>query len=551
MGRLSFHSDQHDLAVEWLVRAIRQDPRPEYLVSLGVVLQRSGRLEEAIKTFDKAVKLRPDAPESWKHLGTALADSNRPDQAVLCFQQAVTLDPSDWEAADKSASLLFQLRRLEEALCCFNMCDALQPNRASTLHMRALVKCGLDQYEDAFADITRAQALEPKNADICNNLGAVLQRFGRDIEALQWFERALTLRPNCPATFMNKAGSLSHLRRFDEAFAVYQEVTAIDPGNADPDWSIAMLHLLTGNFEAGWAGREVRWKVPHLGFQRINFSQPLWLGKEPVDGKTILLHVDEGLGDTIQFARYVPMLAALGANVVLAVDDALCPLLSELPGVTKCLSFKTGTFPDFDMYCPMSSLPLAFGTTLETVPSAVPYLPAPPRARLEAWSDRLGPYDKLRIGLVWSGNPKHKNDHFRSVRLRALSSILELDATFISLQKDPRPEDQAVLRERTEIVDLTAQLTDFVETAALISCLDLVITVDTSIAHLAGALGCPTWILLPYVPDYRWLLDRDDSPWYPTVRLFRQTTAGDYASIIDRVRAELAAAIAARSHKAA
>jgi tetratricopeptide (TPR) repeat protein len=405
MGLLSFHSDQLDLALEWIVRAIRQDPKPEYLVGMGTVLQRSGRLEEAVKAFDKAAQLKPDAVEPWKYLGTVLADLNRRDQAVSCFQRAVALNPSDWDAADKSATLLFQLGRLEEALSCFKICNAVRPGRASTLHMLALTKFGLDQYEDALADITRAQALDPNNADICNNVGAVLQRLGRDAEALPWFEQALILRPNYTAAFMNKAGSLTQLHRFTEAFVVYQEVKAIDPGNSDPDWSIAMLHLLTGNFEAGWAGREVRWKVPHLGFQRIHFSQPLWLGKEPVDGKTILVHIDEGLGDTIQFSRYVPMLAARGANVILLVDEALCPLLSKLPGVSKCLSPKAGAFPDFDMFCPMSSLPLAFGTTLGTVPSTVPYLPAPPRSQLEAWKNRLGPHDRLRVGLAWSGNP--------------------------------------------------------------------------------------------------------------------------------------------------
>jgi hypothetical protein len=198
------------------------------------------------------------------------------------------------------------------------------------------------------------------------------------------------------------------------------------------------------------------------------------------------------------------------------------------------------------MYCPVSSLPLAFGTRLETIPSATPYLPAPAEARLQAWEDRLGPHDKLRVGLVWSGNPRHDNDHNRSIPLRMLTRILDVDATFVSLQKDPRPDDRATLLERTEIVDLTDRLTDFAETAALASRLDLVITVDTSIAHLAGALGRPTWVLLPYMPDYRWLLDRDDSPWYPTVRLFRQTATRDYASVLDSVRTELLATVSAR-----
>jgi hypothetical protein len=191
------------------------------------------------------------------------------------------------------------------------------------------------------------------------------------------------------------------------------------------------------------------------------------------------------------------------------------------------------------MHCPISSLPLAFGTKLDTIPSRISYLPAPVKSRVQAWEDRLGSHDRLWVGLVWSGNPSHKNDHNRSIPLRALTRVLDVDVTFVSLQKDPRPGDKATLLERPDIIDLTADLTDFSETAALVSCLDLVITVDTSVAHLAAALGRPTWILLPFAPDYRWLLDRDDSPWYPTMRLFRQTAAREYASVLDRVRAEL------------
>jgi hypothetical protein len=275
----------------------------------------------------------------------------------------------------------------------------------------------------------------------------------------------------------------------------------------------------------------------------------LWLGKEPVAGKTVLIHVDEGFGDTIQFARYVPMVAALGAHVVLIVPDALQPLLAGLSGVAECHPMSTDKLLAFDLYCPISSLPLAFGTRLETIPSATSYLPAPAPWRLQAWEDRLGPHDRLRVGLVWSGNPKHKDDHNRSIALSGLSPLLNLDASFVSLQKELRPGDAATLRD-SGILDLTAQLTDFVETAALVCCLDLVITVDTSVAHLAAALGRPTWILLPYKPDYRWLLDRDDSPWYPTVRLFRQTTTREYVSVIDRVQAALRERIAAWSKPA-
>jgi Glycosyltransferase family 9 (heptosyltransferase) len=221
------------------------------------------------------------------------------------------------------------------------------------------------------------------------------------------------------------------------------------------------------------------------------------------------------------------------------VQDALHALLSGIDGVSLCLPKSADTLPDFDLHCPLSSLPLALKTELETIPAARCYLPPVPKARLQEWQARLGAHDALRVGLVWSGNPDHTNDRSRSTTLRAMCGILDPRARFYSLQKEPRPEDKATLAGRSDMVDLTEHLTDFVETAALISCLDLVVTVDTSVAHLAAALGRPTWILLPFTPDYRWLLDREDSPWYPTARLFRQDERRDYVPVLVRLREEL------------
>jgi ADP-heptose:LPS heptosyltransferase len=293
-------------------------------------------------------------------------------------------------------------------------------------------------------------------------------------------------------------------------------------------------------------GREARWKIRSTADKYPRLSQPMWLGKEDIAGKTILVCVDEGIGDAIHFVRYVPMLAARGARVILMVHEPLRRLLSGMAGVTQCLPRSQQALPAFDLHCPISSLPHAFGTTLATIPAAVPYLPTPAVDQVQAWEARLGAHDKLRVGLVWAGNPLHNNDRNRSIKLGELASLLAIDATFISLQKDPRPEDRAILRELPAIIDLTAELGDFADTAALLSCLDVIITVDTSVAHLAGALARPTWILLPYAPDYRWLLDREDSPWYPTVRLFRQDESRDYAGVLDKVRAELSALVSER-----
>jgi tetratricopeptide (TPR) repeat protein len=511
MGLLSLHATQYDHAVQWISRAIAQDPRPEFLFSLGTALRHQKRYQEAVRVFDKAVQLRPDKAELWTGLGKALLDLERRAEALLSFQHALTLDPRNWDAAHESGTLLNQIGRREEALAHFRLCAELDAKHAAD------------------------------KATTFNNIGNVLQSLGRCEEALQWLDRALEVRSDFVGALSNKAIALGQATRFDEAFAAYDRVKAIDPNHAVSNWNAALLYMLTGNFEAGWAGREARWNIPSLSAGYRKFTEPMWLGKENIEGKTVLIAADEGLGDAIQFARYVPEVAARGACVILVVQDALCSLLSGLPGVSRCIpkSVAANGVPPFDFHCPLGSLPLAFGTRLDSIPADIPYLPRPEANRVKAWEDRLGRHDKLRVGLVWSGNPEHQGDHHRSTSLRTYSALLDVDATFVSLQKDPRPDDKVALAGRSDIVDLTAHLTDFVATAALISCLDLVITVDTSVAHLSGALGCPTWILLPYTPDWRWLLDRDDSPWYPTVRLFRQDATREYAAVIDRLRAEL------------
>jgi tetratricopeptide (TPR) repeat protein len=544
MGLISLHAKQYDHALEWIARAIGQDPRPEYLASLATTLQQQGRREEALKACDKAVQLKPDDAELWKLMGNILLELERYDQALLSFQHVLKLNPRHQDAAYKTGVLLNQAGRFEEAVAHLDLCDGVLPNHAPTLQARARALYNLKRFEAALADNRRAIKLDPGNADTCNNIGICLQSLGREEEALSWFDQALDRLPNAIEILNNRAFLLGQLQRFDEAFAFYDHIRALQLNDATTDWNLALLQMLAGNFEAGWAGRESRWaKASPPPYPK--FSRPMWLGHEPIEGKTILIHVDEGLGDTIQFARYVPMVAARGARVILVVERPLHSLLYGLPGVSQCLAFADGPLPAFDMHCPIGSLPLVFGTRLDSIPSATSYLPPVAEARARIWQERLGAHDRLRVGLAWSGNANHKNDFNRSTSLRLLSRILDVDATFVSLQKDPRAPDKALL-EQTGIVDLTLDLADFAETAALVSCLDLVITVDTSVAHLAGALGRTTWILLPWTPDYRWLLDRDDSPWYPTVRLFRQTETRDYASVLDSVRTELLRLVAAK-----
>jgi tetratricopeptide (TPR) repeat protein len=548
MGLLSLQARQYDHAVEWLSRAIRQSPRTEYLSTLGITLKQMGRLSDALNVFDKAVQLEPDDAELWKHLGGVLTALDRPADALLSFQHVLQLDPGHFEAAYQSGVLLHRLERFEEALVPFDLCRELRPDHAPTSQMRARVLRGLKRYEECLADAGRAHALDPADPVTCNNIGDALLWLGRDDEALPWFDKALALKPDFVEVLLNKGFALFGVHRFKEASETYRRLLAVDPGNAKAAWQLAHLKLLSGDYESGWAEREARWRTADFSPDYPKFSQAKWLRQESIgesigesiEGKTLLVHVDEGLGDTLQFARYLPLLAARGARVVLVAQDALCPLLSGVSGVSQCIPFSARTYPAFDMHCPLMSLPLAFGTTLATIPPAN-YLSPLPIERIQAWETRLGPHDRLRVGLVWSGNPRQGNDRNRSMPLKTLTPLLDVDATFVSLQKDIRPDDKALLGARTDIIDLTSDLTDFVDTAALISCLDLVITVCTSVAHLAGTLGRPTWVMLPYLADWRWLLDRADSPWYPSVRLFRQDEARDYAGVVNIVRTELLA----------
>ncbi|HLG84983.1 MAG TPA: tetratricopeptide repeat protein [Bradyrhizobium sp.] len=541
-GLLALQAEQYDHAVEWISRAIRQEPKPFYLTSLGTCLSRQGRHEEALQAFDKAVQLKPDDANLWHDLGNALVALGRDSEAVLSFRHGLALNPQHWEAANQCAILLYGLGRIEEALACLDACDALRPNHVPTLQRRAACLTRLKRFEEALALCHTSHALAPDDAGICNNLGTVLRSLGQDEDALPWFDQALALQPNDRDALHNKAAALAKLRRFTDAVAIYQHLKTEDPNDALAELGIAHLQLLNGHFASGWAGREARWKMAR---SYPDFAQPMWLGQESLAGKTIVIIADEGLGDTIQFVRYVPMLAERGARVILVVQDPLHPLLSKLPGISQCLPMSDIHLPPFDFHCPIMSLPLAFGTRLETIPSSTPYLPAPDDDRVRAWEQRLGAHDRLRVGLCWAGNPRQPDDHNRSVALQAFSSLLDADATFVSLQKEMKPDDRAALREMPGIIDLTDQLTDFAETAALLACLDLVITVETSVAHLAGALGHKTWTLLCYTPDHRWLLDRDDSPWYPTMRLFRQTRPGDWQSVFARVRIKLEQEIAA------
>lgn len=381
--------------------------------------------------------------------------------------------------------------------------------------------------------LKQAVRIDPDFAPLRRNLGNGLKQLGNFDEALDHYGHALRLAPGDIAALAMRAYLLVQCNRLTEASAVYDEWITLEPDNAVGRLSRALCWLVGGDFERGWAEYEWRYRCEPLASAN-RFEQPQWMGTQSLRGKTILLHAEQGMGDAIQFCRYAPMVAALGATVLLAARKSLHPLLATLQGAYQLLDIDA-PFSAFDFHCPLMSLPFAFSTRLETIPSANPYLQADPN-RVGSWAARIGPRNKLRVGLSWSGNTQNSVDARRSIPLAVLDGLRRENAEFFSLQPDLRESDRAALGGLRHFDGL---LVDFGDTAALIELMDIVISVDTSVAHLAGALGKPVWVLLPFAPDWRWMLGRDDSPWYPSARLFRQSYAGNWPVVVQRAAGEL------------
>jgi tetratricopeptide (TPR) repeat protein len=492
---------EHEESISVLRRALELNPSDAKAhLKLGAELSRLKCWDEATEVFRKVVALDPGIPEAWNNLGNALVNTGRANNAIEAFERAVKSKLDFDDAFSNLGGALALVNRWDEAR------EAYQ----------------------------RAISINPNSPEAWNNLGTALAREGNARGAINAFSRSVALRPEFGEAHSNLAGALADAGRYDESIASSRRAIELSPDNAAAHWNLAMMLLLKGDFAAGWVEGEWRWQVinkPH------GLTQPQWKG-EALEGRTILLHAEQGRGDTIQFVRYVPMVAARGGRVILRCQRELVRLFSGLPGVHRVIA-SDDPLPPFDLHCPLMSLPLAFGTERSTIPESRGYLRAD-ESLVKAWSARLSPNaSRLRVGLAWAGNPEHQNDRNRSIALATLGPLADVGGVeWYSLQKGPaREQIQAVPQLR--LIDQTNELADFADTAALVANLDLVLAVDTAVAHLSAAMGRRTWLLLPFVPDWRWLLDRDDSPWYPTARLLRQPTAGDWASVLRDVAEHL------------
>jgi tetratricopeptide (TPR) repeat protein len=517
----------------------------EALLNRGNALKELQRHDEALASYARALAIDPDAAQAHANCGAVFNELKRFDDALASCDRALTLRPDIAEAHAIRGNTLCGLKRFDEALASYDRALALRPAIAEIHHNRGNALHELRRFDEALASNDRALALRPDYAEAHYNRGNALHLLGRLEEAVASYQSALTLRPDHAEAIGNRGATFHDLKRYGEALESYDRALALRPDFADVHYNDAICRLLLGDFERGWREHEWRWQTAQLKNAKRSFPQPLWLGSQEIDGKAILLHAEQGLGDAIQFCRYAPLVAARGARVILEVQKPLRELMTTLAGAVQIVP-RGDPPPAFDLHCPLLSLPLAMATRLETIPSATPYLAAPDGAA-RAWQTRLGAHQKPRIGLVWTGSPRkelpgaNRIDSQRSIAFDQLAPFFQIaECKFYSLQKgDDAVRQLRVSSWRHAVVDWTDDLHDFSDTAALVNNLDLIISVDTSVAHLAGALGKPFWLLNRYNTCWRWLADRQDSPWYPTARLFRQDATRAWDPVVARVAAAL------------
>jgi tetratricopeptide (TPR) repeat protein len=533
-----FQQGKYPKAKAMLLSIVQKIPDNfEALKLLGYIDGMKGDYSGALKYLTLATAANPSSMEAWYYQGKALQKLGRHEKAVVCFNEALSLHPDFFEALNNIGLSLNEIGRSDEALERLNRARVLNPLSWEVNYNGGLVLGKLKRYQEEIESYDRALVLNPLDARILANRGVALSELGRDEEAIEWFDKSLAINPDNAEILTNRGAAMDKLARYEDALDAYRRALSIAPDYPEAHWNRAISRLLLGDFEHGWKDYEWRWKTKKIRPSLRTFAKPSWRGQETLAGKKILIYSEQGLGDTLHFCRYVELVAGMDAEVIFQVQRPLRTLLAGLKGVSRILA-SDEALPDFDFQCPLLSLPLAFGTRLDTVPCRIPYLAACPDL-VSKWRVKLENDGRRQIGIVWSGSATNTNDRYRSIPPELFSRLMDMNAQFVSLQKEIAPNAMAFFGEYPAIRHFEAEINDFSDTAALLQSLDLVITVDTAVAHLAGAMGKPVWILLAYRPDFRWLLNRDDSPWYPTARLFRQSELGDWDGVIADVAHQL------------
>jgi tetratricopeptide (TPR) repeat protein len=526
-----------DKSVLYYQKAVEFDPAlaPAYC-NLGTVFQKKNEFEKAVSYYLKALELDPALISASYNLGSVLQEKGDLEKAAHYYRAALGLDPAFADAWNTLGSVLQEQGKVDEAISDYLKAIECDPNLMDAYYNLGKVLMEKGQIDEAIGYYRKALQLNPNSAEAHNNLGFSLLEKGRPDEALSHFRKAVSINPEFSQAYYNLALYHQDRNMPDEAVLYYEKAIRHRPDYVDAHWNMACALLLSGNFERGWKEYEWRWKLKkHRGYR---ISRPQWDGSD-ISGRTILLHAEQAFGDTIQFVRYAPLVEQRGAKVIVQAPKELGRLIGNVSGAAQVVA-DGGQLPEFDLHCPLLSLPLVFGTTLHSVPAQVPYIYVDPSLYLK-WRERLRcDSSRLKIGLVWTGRINVERERRRSCSLDLFKGLMQFEnTTFYSLQKGNGTGQVKPGTKDIKLVDYTKDLDDFLDTAALAANLDLIISVDTAVAHLAGAIGKPVWTLLPFVPDWRWMLDREDSPWYPTMRLFRQPSPGNWEAAICDVAREL------------
>jgi FkbM family methyltransferase len=511
--------------------------------NLAIALYEQKQDEEAIKLYRQAIAVQPDYANAHHNLGMALYRQGKLEEAIACYRQAVQLEPTHASAHNSLAVALYQQNNLEEAIAHYQQAIAIHPSYVNAHDNLGIALKQQGKLEEAATHFQQAIAGNPSYANAYINLGNAMRELGRFNEAIAYCQESIRLQPTNADAYNTYGCVLVDLARFEDAIACFEDAVRLRPDFADAHLNLGIILLQIGEFRRGFEEYHWRWKTKQC--PDLRYTQALWAG-ENLNGKVILLTAEQGFGDTIQFARYAPMVAARGGEVIIACQKPLLRLLSTVPGVSRCVDRDKDNI-DIHTHAPLLELPYILGTTTDTIPATVPYLSPPSHSTVQL--DIL-PNIRLKIGIVWATNPSNSTSSKRSCSLTHFLSLLEIPGIALySLQKEHPAPDRALLQNTPRLQDLQDQLTDFADTASAIAQLDLVITVDTAVAHLAGALGKPTWTLLPHVADWRWMRDRDDNPWYPTMRLFRQNQPADWDDLFVQVAAALQEGLGAREQR--
>lgn len=532
-------------AIALIERALRAGPPSAPLLNdLGMALTAAGRFSDAIEALSQAIAIDPGFLPAYNNLGNARLALGNPSAAAEAYRRALALRPDYADALGNLAGALNAQGLSEAALEHARAALALDPGFVEARNSAGVALVRLGRIEEAIEEFRTAVAQHSNYAEALSNLGNALCTLYYHEEAIAAHTRALALRPKHMAALIGRASAYASMHRPGEAMAGFREALAVDGASPEAHFELSLFLLRSGDLAAGWNEYEWRWRKPDFGSRPRKCAQPQWDGTQALAGRTLLLHAEQALGDTIQFCRYASLVRARGARVVLEVQRPLLTLMRGLEGVDAVIA-QGDPLPEFDLHCPLLSVPRAAATTLETVPRQVPYL-APPSELAAAWAARLAKDRGWRVGLAWAGSRAHKRDLVRSLSFAQLDRVLEVPGvSFYSLHHELDEPDAQRVGARPNLTHFGSGLAGFDATAGLIAQLDLVISVDTALAHLAGALGRPLWVLLAYTPDWRWLLDRDESPWYPSARLFRQRSPRAWDEVLARVATELRSMTAA------